>query len=74
MTNEDFIAAREALGLNVDEVAHILDVHRRTVERYEQPPGTSNARKVPPTVARVMRWMREGFRPRQWPRKTRKHS
>ena len=63
MTPNEFKAAREALSLSQAELARILRTEKRTVERYEATPGTSNARKIPPLVAAVVEWLRDGVPP-----------
>lgn len=66
MTPQEFQAARYKLGLSLSQLAIILNVSRRTVERWEQ--GGASSRGVNPTAVRVVRWLLGGYRPPEWPR------
>lgn len=69
-TPAGFAAARRRLGLSVPEAAHLLAVDARTIRRWEADPESGvQARAPSPTAARVMRWLLEGFRPPEFPRR-----
>lgn len=68
MDRSEFITIRKRLGLSTAELAAILSVHHVTIRKWETDPAKGSATKVPPTVARVMRWMLEAEgRPDEWP-------
>lgn len=70
MTPDEFRATRRRLGLSIAEAAHILAVDARTVRRWEADPESGvQARAPAPTAARVMRWLLDGFRPPEFPRR-----
>lgn len=63
MTHEDFRARREALGLSQADLAALLRVDRKTVQRWEAPRNLVYARDVPGPVAALMDALRDGWRP-----------
>ena len=70
MNHNDFRGAREALGLTQAELADILDVTPRAISHWEaDPERVATARKPYPTAVKVMKWMLDGFRPPEFPRK-----
>lgn len=68
MDHNGFRRARADLGLTQEQLAGILGIDRKTVQRYEAAPETRFSRPVNPIAARVMSWLMAGFRPPQWPR------
>lgn len=68
MTPEDLKKARNTLGLSQVQLAHILGTNPRTVRKWETVSGP-NARGVNPIAAQVVRWMLDGFRPPEFPKK-----
>lgn len=72
MTPTEFREARHMLGLSARQLGAILDTDERTVRRWEADPETTGTARPPnPTAARVMRWMLDGWRPPEWPTRTR---
>jgi len=70
MTPDEFAQARRKLGLSQDQLARILGLGidgGRTVRRWEVPEGTTNARPPNPVAVRVVGWLLDGFRPKDWP-------
>ena len=57
------------LGLKQRELAKILDVRDTTIRKWLASESASTARGVNPVAAQVMRWMRDGFRPPEFPRR-----
>lgn len=70
MNHNDFRAAREAIGLTQVQLAKILDVTPRAISHWEADPDrVATSRKPDPTSVQVMKWMLDGFRPPEFPRK-----
>ena len=69
MDNREFKSIRHQLGLTVNELGKILDTDSRTIRKWEAEPDLSTARGPNPVAARVMCWMRDGFRPPEFPKK-----
>jgi DNA-binding transcriptional regulator YiaG len=69
MRPDEFKAARRKLGLTQAELGAVLDTAPQTIRKWEMPPENSTARGVNPVAARVMRWLLDGFRPPEWPRR-----
>jgi len=65
MTPAEFKAARRKLGLRQWQLAWILANDERTVRKWEAGGGT-NARGPNRMAVRVMGWLADGFRPREW--------
>ena len=55
---------RRKLGLSQAQLAHLLNVDARTVRRWEDDSGS---RPPNPIACRVLEWLKEGFRPPEWP-------
>lgn len=68
MTPQQFRAARRELGLSAEQLGRILGVAGRTVRRWERDDGT---RPPGPTACRAVGWMLGGYRPPEWPGRTR---
>lgn len=66
MTSEEFMEARQLLGLSQSQLGGILDTEPRTIRKWEAT-GGSNARSPNPVACQVMRWMLDGFRPPEFP-------
>jgi DNA-binding XRE family transcriptional regulator len=66
MEKKEFKEARTRLGLTQKQLAHILNVHPRTIPKWEYDDGT---RPINPTAVRVMSWLLSGWRPPEWPQK-----
>ncbi|RYH04143.1 hypothetical protein EU805_01870 [Salipiger sp. IMCC34102] len=66
MSPSEFKAARIALRLTQGDLATILGVDGRTVRRWEAEDGS---RPPNPIAARVLEWMKAGYRPPEWPEK-----
>lgn len=63
ITNDQFRAARNRLGLSIPELADWLMMSPRAVRRYEQDEGDSTWRQVPVAVELLMHAFLEGWRP-----------
>lgn len=63
MSPDDFRARREALGLTQSELAALLRVSKKTVQRWEAPGNLVSARNVPGPVAALLDALRDGWRP-----------
>jgi len=65
MTNTEFKAIREQLGLTQAQLAAVLGYHgAMAVSVYER---ATNPRPVPALLARLMEAYRDGYRPDNWP-------
>lgn len=64
MTGEEFRQKREALGLTISDLGHIIDVRQDTIRKWE---GGRAKHGPHPTSCRVLDWMIAGYRPREWP-------
>lgn len=64
MTPAEFRQARLALGLSQSQLARVLNVATRTVQRWEEEDGT---RPPNPIACRVLAWLDSGYRPLEWP-------
>jgi len=64
MTPQQFKEARQSLGLSLRQLALILNVNVRTVQKWEADDGT---RPPNPIATRVLSWLNDGFRPSEWP-------
>lgn len=66
MTNHEFRAIRQRLGLTQAELAAVLGyAHVMTVSVYER---ETNPRPIPHLLAMAMAAMDSGWRPDNWPR------
>lgn len=66
MTNHEFRAIRQRLGLTQAELAAVLGyAHVMTVSAYER---ETNPRQIPTHVELLMVAYDEGYRPKDWPR------
>ena len=66
MTGEEFRQKREALGLTISDLGHIIDVRQDTIRKWED----GRAKHGPhPTACRVLNWMIAGYCPPEWPQK-----
>ena len=68
LDHNEFKEIRTKLGLKPSQLAIILDQTETTVRRYEMKPDKSNHRSVSGPVARIMTWLRDGYRPPEWPK------
>ena len=66
MQPHEFNKARRELRLSARQLSDILNVHTRTIRKWE---SDVDSRPVNPIAARVMRWMLDGYRPPEWPDK-----
>lgn len=72
MTPDEFKAARQKLGLSAAQLGAVLGTDGRTIRKWEADPEfASTARGPNPVAAQAMRWFLAGFRPPEWPSKTR---
>lgn len=60
MTAMEFKAAREKLGLSINQLASILNTNPVTVRRWEMPESKKTGRPPNPIACQVLRWMRDG--------------
>lgn len=65
MTPAEFKAARNHLVLSASQLAGILNVHPRTIRKWEREDET---RPPNPIAVRVVEWLLSGYRPDEWPR------
>lgn len=63
MTGPDMQYIRRGLGLSVGEMADVLDADEDTIEKWE-----SGDRGPSPIVQTVLGWLRDGYRPANWPK------
>ncbi len=56
-----FAAARWHMNMTAETAACLLGVNERSLKRWE-----SGKTEVSPTAAKVLDWMLEGWRPREW--------
>lgn len=67
MTNKEFHRIRAALGLTQAELAAVLGYeHPLTISTYER---ETNPRNIPHHVAMLMVAFKDGYRPKNWPKK-----
>jgi len=66
MTPKQLHAARKTLGLSRRDLAVVLGVSERTVQRWESTDGSTSHRGVNETAARVVSWMLAGFDPKEY--------
>ena len=60
MTPIEFKQSREAMGLSVRDLAHVLGTEERTIRKWE----TENGIGPNPVAARAIKWLLEdGFQP-----------
>lgn len=65
MTNTEFRAIREQLGLTQAQLAVVLEYAKPlTISTYER---ATNPRPIPTHVALLMVAYRDGYRPKNWP-------
>ena len=65
MTNDEFRAIRQKLGLTQAQLSRVLGYETAlTVSTYER---ATNPRQIPTHVAMLMRAYDEGYRPSNWP-------
>jgi len=69
MNNHQFKKARHQLGLTLSELGHILNTDARTIRKWEAGSECSTSRHPNPIASRVMQWMLDGYKPKQWPNK-----
>ena len=67
MTAHEFRAIRAGLGLTQEQLAPMLGYAPKRVTVAMLELDTSNARAIPPAIARLMRAYRDGYRPADWP-------
>ena len=66
MTNEEFRAIRQRLGLTQAQLAKVLQYDLPlTISTFER---ASNPRNIPTHVALLMKAYDEGYRPKDWPK------
>jgi transcriptional regulator with XRE-family HTH domain len=73
MSPDEFRQIMRQLGLTQRELARILDTRDSTIRKWLADDSASTARGVNPVAAQVMRWMRDGFRPPEFPDHKRHH-
>lgn len=66
MTPAEFKRNREKLGLDHHALAAVLDINHRTIECWEAEVTDPNSRKPNPIACQVLRWLLDGFRPKDW--------
>jgi DNA-binding transcriptional regulator YiaG len=71
MTPDEFRQIMRQLDLTQGDLARILDTSDTTIRKWLARDGASTARGVNPVAAQVMRWLRAGFRPPEWPERLR---
>tara|TARA_Y100000310_G_scaffold257071_1_gene265049 strand:- start:1530 stop:1772 length:243 start_codon:yes stop_codon:yes gene_type:complete len=54
MTPREFKAARNALGLSINELSFVLDIQERTIRKWE---AERDPRPVNPLAVQVMGWL-----------------
>lgn len=64
MTPADFRQARKSLGLTQGQLAKLMGVDIRTVQKWE-----GGERGIDPPAVRLLRAYLDGYRPEDWPRK-----
>lgn len=65
MTNDEFRAIRQSLGLTQAQLARVLKYETPlTISTYER---ATNPRPVPTHVGLLMVAYRDGYRPAEWP-------
>ena len=62
-TSQEFKAAREKLGLSVNDLSFIIDTNPRTIIKWET---DSDVRSPNPVACRIMEWMLGGYYPPEW--------
>lgn len=67
MSPDEFRQIMRQLGLTQRELARILDTRDSTIRKWLADDTASTARGVNPVAAQVMRWMRDGWRPPEFP-------
>lgn len=67
MTPEELRAAREKLGLTVEEAGLVLETGSKTIQRMESPPHVKTHREPPVRVVQLYQAYLAGFRPDTWP-------
>jgi DNA-binding transcriptional regulator YiaG len=60
MKASEFRAARQSLGLSVNQLAEILDTNPVTVRRWEMDDDKNTARDPNPIACQVLRWLKDG--------------
>lgn len=70
MTHTELRAARMQLGLTRPQLAALTETARSSVQRWEMPPDRATARRAPPRAERLIRAYLDGWRPADWPAKT----
>lgn len=63
MTPADFRQARKSLGLTQGQLAALMGVAHRTVQKWE-----GGERGIDPPAARLLQAYQAGYRPEDWPK------
>lgn len=63
MTPADFRQARKSLGLTQGQLAKLMGLAHRTVQKWE-----GSERKIDPAAVRLLRAYLDGYRPEDWPK------
>ena len=58
---------RETLQMTQAELATLLRVHEKTVQRWEADPEVAASREMPDHMAQVLIWILRPGRPHEWP-------
>ncbi|CUH53046.1 helix-turn-helix transcriptional regulator [Shimia sp. R11_0] len=67
MTTDELRDALDRLGITAEKLAEIIGTSPVTVRRWLMDPDKPTHRQVPPTAAKVIGWIIEGGRPKEWP-------
>ena len=67
MSPAEFRAARQSLGLTVNQMAALLEVRPVHVRRMELAEGLSTRRRIMPVTAKLLHAYLAGYRPNNWP-------
>lgn len=68
LTQDEFRAMRETLGLTRRQLASIMGVSVHTLITWESNPETNTGARAPsPVACKLMFYMVQGFRPPDWP-------
>lgn len=69
MDADEFKLTRKRLGLTQAACARLMGTSLTTLQKWEAPDGSSTKTAVNPQAAIMMRWLRDGWRPPEWPGK-----
>jgi DNA-binding transcriptional regulator YiaG len=67
MTPAEFRAARQSLGLSVNQMAALLEVRPVHVRKMELDESLPSNRRVMPITEKLVRAYVDGYRPHNWP-------